>query len=360
MLLIKGLYTALAIVTCVNAIIFIYLYWPRVKIDEFEKAEPNKSDAAWTWKDTIWFILMIIAVILLIFIALFSFSVFKTRLLVSVIMVSYFLGQITRSISSAGTVGSIVRGKDSKKLGKNDYASIISLAILVIYLNTYGILDNVIAYAAHQPNTIFSDWLLLGFYVASIAITTFFICSLALRPIKIVIDQVRKKFFRFGNQKAFRLFVILEKQVNGAYSQKCLTNFLIAYIIKQRNIFCRFLWLSVPIAIMLDILGMAVFLAYETVLSIVWYLMYIAVSIGKLISRIADWILSLSDRNVVVISFRISVILGFGCTVIINRYEPFLSNQESTSVFEFISSTIIIPVILEWILSYKVRIKNTD
>lgn len=116
--LIETLYTAFTIVVFINAIMIIYFYWPRVKTTVPEKAESNKSDATWTWKDTIWFILMIIAVVLFAFIVLFSFSVFKTRLLMSVIMVSYFPGQITRIIFSAETVGNIVRGKASKILKK--------------------------------------------------------------------------------------------------------------------------------------------------------------------------------------------------------------------------------------------------
>ena len=358
MLLIETLYTTLTIVIFVNAIMFIYIYWPRVKMDASEKVEPNKNDAAWTWKDTIWFILMIIAVVLLTFIALFSFSVLKMRLLVSVIAVSYFLEQITRSISSAETVGNIVRGKASKMLKKNDYTSIITIAILVTYVRIYGILDKVIEYADHQTNTIFSDWILLGFYVGTIAITIFFICSLSLKPIQITIELVRKIFSRFSNQKAPKLFSVLKKQANGTYPQKSLTASLVEYIIKQHGVFCRILWLSVPIVIILDILGMTGLLAYGIVVSIVWYLLSIAISIGKIISKIADRILLLSDRNVVAISFRISIILGLGCTVLINQYEPFLLNQESTSAFEFISSTIIIPVILEWVVSYKTNIKK--
>lgn len=360
MSLLKGLYTALTIVTCVNAITSLSFLWPKTIKSTSVEVEPQKSNEVWTWKDNIWLILMILAVMLLIFVVLFSFSVLKTSLLMSVIVISSFLQNITRSISSAGTVGKIVRGKASKRLGINDYASIITLAFLVIILYSYGILDKIIEYAARQTNTILSDWILLGFYVASIAITIFLICSLALKPIQITIELLRKIFSLFSNQKAPRLFSILKKHVNGTYSSKSLTSSLIEYILKQRSVFSRLLWVSAPIAIIFDILGMTVLLVYETVVSIVWYLLCIAISIGKIISKIADRILLLSDRNVVAISFRISVILGFGCTVLINQYEPFLLNQENASVFEFISSTIIIPVILEWVISYKTNIKNDN
>lgn len=358
--LIKGLYTALGIVTGVNAITSLYFFWPRESTSEPESVEPNKNNSIWTWKDTIWFFVMIVATILLVSVALFSFWILKTRFLMSVIIISCFLGQIARSIPSAGTVGNIVSGKASKILGINDYISLITLALVVSYANIYGILDKVIEYVDRQTNTILSDWTLLGFYVASIAITTFFICSLALKPLKIIIVLLRKVCSRFSNQKASLIFDKLKKQVNGKCSTKTLTVSLIEYSIKQHTIFCCLLRLGVPIAVALDIFRMTVLFAYGLVVSIVWDLMCIILSSEKLIAKIASWILSLSDRNVVAISFRIAVILGFGCTVIINQYQPFLKDKETTAVFEFISSTIIIPVILEWILSYKDSIKSKN
>lgn len=357
MSLIKGLYTALTIVMGVNAITSLYLFWPRVNTSTSVKAEPTKSDAVWTWKDTIWFSLMLIAVILLVSIALFISSVYKTRFLMTIIMISYILGQIARAFPSAETVGNIVRGKASKTLGANDCFSIITLALLVSYLNTYGILDKAVEYVNRQTNTILSDWMMLGFYVVSIAIATFFICSLALTPLKIAIKLFIKISSHFSNWKERPFFNKLKKRVNGTYSTKTWTASLIECSMKQRSAVCHLLRLGVPITIILDILRLAVLFVYELAVSMIWHLVCITVSVGKVFSKIGKWILSLSDRNVVVISFRIAIILGLGCTVVINQYEPFLINPETTSVFEFLSSTIIIPIILEWILSYKTQIK---
>lgn len=353
--LVKGLYTVLAIVIGVNVVISLRFVLPRVNKYSSANAKPEKRNDIFTWKDAICFALIIIAAILLVLIVIVSFSVLKMNFLMTFVMLSYFLGQIKNSISSAKTVGDIVTGKSSTMLGTNDYTSIITVALLVSYLNTYGILDKVIGYADSQTNTILSDWILLGCYVTSIAITTFFICALTLRPLKIAIELLRKIFSNFSNQKERLFFNRLEKQVNGTVSAKTWAAFLIEYIINQDGVLRRFLWLGVPIAIVLDIVRMMVLLVYGVVILIIWYFMCIAVSIRKIFSNAGKWILSLSDRNFVVISFRIATILGFGCTVIINRYAPFLLNQESTSVFEFISSTIIIPVILEWIIAYKAK-----
>ena len=68
------------------------------------------------------------------------------------------------------------------------------------------------------------------------------------------------------------------------------------------------------------------------------------------------WLTSLEGRNVVAVSFSVAIIFAFGFSVILNKYEPFLCNG-SSEVLEFISSSIIIPIILEWILSYKKGLK---
>lgn len=47
------------------------------------------------------------------------------------------------------------------------------------------------------------------------------------------------------------------------------------------------------------------------------------------------------------------------CTVVFNRYQPIFRMQEaSTAVLEFIASAIIIPIIFEWISSFKNNLVN--
>lgn len=289
---------------------------------------------------------------------LFSFT--KTKLLIGLVTVSFLLERLAGSISSAEAIGNIVRGHSNKMLGIKDYASIITLAFLVIYLNIYGLSDKIIEYANRQTNTIFSDWILLVTYVASIAITTFFICSLALRPIQMIIKGTRKILSPFESKKDALIFKRLKEQSTDVDRGKTWTASLIEYNIKLHSILVCFLWLSVPVVIGLDIFRILITLLYKIVISIVWYLIDIIASVVEIVSKIGNWILLLSDRSVVAISFRISIILGFGLTVIINQYNPFLFNQQSTAVFEFISSTIIIPVILEWILSYKSKMEKKN
>lgn len=76
--------------------------------------------------------------------------------------------------------------------------------------------------------------------------------------------------------------------------------------------------------------------------------------VKKTVNRISNWILGLSDKRVVVISFRIALIMALICIVILNRYQSiFKMKDASTAVLEFVASAIIIPVVFEWINSVK-------
>lgn len=355
MSLIKGLYNILAIVTSINVITLLYCFWPRAKQNVPMKS--TESQSIWTRKDAVWLILMIIAVVCLIMIVLILSYIYKVYFVMAIIILSYVLRQVVRSFPSAQTLGNIVKGKANKILGANEYFSIVTLAITVTYFNSYGILDKAIEYARCQSNSILSDWMLLGLCVCSIAITAFFICSLALKPIKIMAQACIKICSHIGRRnKSF--FTKLENHINSPYNTKTLTAVLIDHSKIHGYIFCAISWLFFPIAAVLDILRIILFLTYSIAISCVWYIMCIAIYVLKISSKIGKWILSLSDQHVVAISFRIATILGFGCTVIINQYEPFLKNQGTTTVFEFISSTIIIPIILEWVLSYKANVRS--
>lgn len=353
--LIKALYTTLIIVTVVNAIITFYCLLSKKDTPEFMGTRATDAKAVWTWKDTCWLVLMIISSVLIVIIAFLLAAVYKMQLFAQVIMLPYFLGCVARAFPSAKIVGDIVNSKTNSMLGKNEYVALLALAFLIGQLNAYGVLNKIIELIAHHPNPILSDWLMLGFSVTSSAIAVFFICSLALRPIKVLIWLLKKICLRFSNQQEPLIFNKLKKYVNGTFKSRTWTSSLICYSIKKHIVLRILLCLGVPITIAIDILQMIIITLLGFAASVVWYLICIIKSIGKRLCKIENWILSLSDRKAVAVFFRIASILGLGCTVIINKYEPFLRSEESASIFEFISSTIIIPIILEWVISYKTK-----
>lgn len=67
-------------------------------------------------------------------------------------------------------------------------------------------------------------------------------------------------------------------------------------------------------------------------------------------------IYKISDRHIVAMSFRLATIIFLVAIQIENSYFPIFRKAEaSTAVFEFVASAIIIPLIFEWIYSYRNR-----
>ena len=110
----------------------------------------------------------------------------------------------------------------------------------------------------------------------------------------------------------------------------------------------------IPIALLLDILQAFVLKIATIMASFFWYIIRILMHLNYFFFRISEHMANASERTVIVVAFRISLVLGLCITVIINRYTPFFASPETPSaVIEFIASVILIPVILEWILSFK-------
>ena len=109
-----------------------------------------------------------------------------------------------------------------------------------------------------------------------------------------------------------------------------------------------------PITFILDIILLCVNALVSFMSSAVGYIFLLARMIKKTLNRISNWILGLSDKRIVAISFRIGIILALVLVVILNRYQSiFKIGDANTAILEFVASAIIIPVVFEWISSIK-------
>lgn len=355
MKLISVLYTVLSIVGIFNVVTTTYCSISKVKVFSSDDEKTNNVKKTCGCNFILWLVIKIISSLILILLAFKLIYFYNFKFIALLFMILLFLSIFNNAIPSAEMVSNIVRGKHNKKFGLKENTALITLACILIFLKSFGISDKFVEFANSLDNYYYSDWMLVGFYVISISISTFFISSLALNPVKFIIKLIKKFFSSFRKYKSKLSIEKLEKQVNGSCKTETWTSSAIEHSVSN-----KILLLLLPITFILDILRLTLLFLYESLVSIFLYLLIIVFYIMKIVSKIANWILSLSDSKIVSISFRIAVVLGFGCTVIINRYEPIFKIQETTTVLEFISSTIIIPVILEWILSYKTKSKKTS
>lgn len=142
-----------------------------------------------------------------------------------------------------------------------------------------------------------------------------------------------------SNKSLFSLLTrnIKTKRLNNDKAQICLRSILIPFIII----------VDLMYAFISTLFSMLVIAPFS----------YTLVFIRLLKNTFLDfcsWLCSRSDRIIIAFSFRLSIIAAFVFIVITNRITPIFTNNEAyTTILEFVSSAIIIPVIFDGISAMK-------
>lgn len=350
---IQKLFIILSVVALLNAFTSLYEFWPAKHLNQ--KSETEKI--TWTWKETIWIIIMFIAFVVFVLCFIWFNGIFpdKVRIWISSIFaVSYFMKYASSIIPSAEIIGSIVRNDSSGKLNINEHLAIFTLAITIGILNSFHVTDKIYEFVTSLPNHVFGDWMIIAFYFFVIAICTFLISSLAVSPIQFLFGFLQKKATVIPLSKIKKMESNVKRIINGHFKMETLASKLIDFGQTRQKITMLLLWCVVPFALVCDILYAVLQFALEFPASIIWYCFLFTKHVLSLVSKFGQWIVSLPNKAIVAFSFRISIIWGIVYTVAINRYSPIVFfKEESTALLEFISSTIVIPIIIEWVLSAK-------
>lgn len=311
----------------------------------------SNEETTWSWKETVWMCKMILSILVLILATVFLLNHF--RILTIIILVVFILKQTANIVTSAEIVGTIIAGKSKGNLNRNEHSAILFLTMPVLYIFNYDIPQKIYSLASGYPNTVCSDWMMIILYVLTISVSTFLICSLSINPLKLICCLI----FKVASAPHFQKVKQYVNKLRNHLSEEMNTKTYLADLIlriKLSPLPRKFLlFILVILAAFLDIMQTVLFFIVYIAEFAIWFLILIIRPIFVLLGKLGNFVISLFDSSVVAISFRVAVIFGLGCTVIINRYTPFLHNQEaSTAVLEFVSSVLIIPIILEWISSY--------
>ena len=353
MMLFKWLYLAFGCVFMLNVITSPMTLFSEKRHEDSELKEKTAS----TWQDTIRQFLVLIAATA--FVALLFFIISKVKdkrltIIYTIIMINPYLVHFINVFSNVKTIGVIINNDNSGHLNKKEHMAILSLALLVSVLHGFVSFDNVQIYAETHLNPWLTDWIMISFYVCSIVIFIFFICSLIVRPLQLMLELINRIPFSAVLHHIRRYET---KAKNIFFSQtptKTLVVPIIEYSKGQHIVFRPLLWIASGIAVIIDVIRMVIYFCFGFLALIVWYVYVFVKQVVKGLIKKALWVLELSNKKVIAISFRVAIILGLGLTVVVNMYSPFLYTHESSGkALEFISSAIIIPVIFEWILSYK-------
>lgn len=317
----------------------------------------DKTDK-WTWKDILWLIFMIMSVGIIVGGTLFLSTHYHITILWILILVSHYLNMGSSIFPNVEIITDIVKGDKSGELNYNESVAILTLAGIVNYCNIYKIPDKIQTFTSSLSNTILSDWILIAFYVISIFICVFFCCSLLINPLKMIVNASKNVCRRISFDKINEVFVRLGKYANSQLNSEICTIKMLEYSFNQKNILKFLLWLAIVPTVVFDFVKIILDFMLKLFASLIWQSLLIIKQIFNMVVKFISWLTSLKGRSVVAVSFRVAIILALSFSVIINKYESFLRNrEESSAILEFVSSSIIIPIIFEWILSYKKGMK---
>ena len=145
--------------------------------------------------------------------------------------------------------------------------------------------------------------------------------------------------------------MIIFSYIDHLYYSSKVEEFLSVNIINKRQSNSSRIFFLVTL---LDVIVLLGYFVYRFIINILFLIVLIIYRIAILIRKIMLVILGLSHRKVLIIVFRLAFIFSILFLVLFNRiYSIVKMNESSTEVLEFISSSILIPILLSWILELK-------
>ena len=346
---IEILSSILGIVVFLNAISSLIIYIPKNKNKKYTETQNGEK---WLWKDTAFLTLIILSTLITVIIPIWLLD---NSILESIVVFSFFLKLIVQFIPSATVLKNIVSEKSGGNLNVQEFSALYFLAIIFGYSKTFDIPEKIQMFAESLNNFVLADLITTSFYIVFTCMCIFFISTLILNPLKLLI-KIAKKVVRFISKKKINYILSkLEYVTNRQFYPKTFFVSIIEYAARKENKLLKILLGIVSILLgVIDIIRITVELLASYLVSILYFIFLLLKQICHILRKICIWIEGFSDKTFIAISFRLAIILGLSCTVILNRYNSFLYNEDnSTAVLEFITSAIIIPVIFEWISSYK-------
>lgn len=268
-----------------------------------------------------------------------------------------YLSRIVGAYKSVGIIGQVVGVEKADKLSFREYWAIETASYALWFLDIYKLPDKLMEWAKMMPHTVTSDFLYIAIYAILLFLYVFLSCALLPTPLfcfsRLIIkvhEMIRKKI------QLVRASGFFINRIERPVSAKPLLILAIDKTAYGHMVLRIAVWCVSPILFIADVALFIARMLWSFLLTSIGYIFLLLRMIKRTAGKMIAWINHLSDRHIVVISFRVALIAALTIVVINNRYEPLLKEYEaSTGALEFIASAILIPVIFEWISTTKAQ-----
>jgi len=341
----------------VTLIIFFLTGMKEKKVTEKADIENFSNNNELEWQNRIKILLEVFSNVIMIGLILFTWIKLRVYWIFWAFCISVYIKHLVNFYLSIGIVGNVVKSNSKDKLTVQELAAIEALAYVLWLIGLYDGFEWVIGKATEFSNVIVSDLLLIVLHIAIVFMYAFLICALLPVSLSFCLNILKwvDKYIP-GKEKLQKCENIFIKKIEAPFEIKSWLIILIDFI-RNKSGLKKYIWyVLIPFVFVIDIIKFIVLAICSMVFSTIGYVLFLCRLIKKTVKHILNYILSLSDKRIVSVSFRIAFIIALTCTVVLNRYQPFLKLQDtSTAVLEFVASSIIIPVVFEWIYSFKNR-----
>lgn len=261
------------------------------------------------------------------------------------------LQQAYSAYSSATVVKAIVTSSDTQKLSYKEKISIILVAGIIWFVETYGVTERIAASLQSIESSNLFDLVNGTFIACRMFAMSFLSCALISIPAEILVMVFRK--FSVPVKTCWDgLIAYLAKGSESPVRRNLYTSQCLDWARGQKT--CRrvLTYMVVPVVGIIDILAGAAAILYGMLLMTVGHVLFFAKEIGGFLIKPIRLLGEPSNKRIVALSFRVAIVTTLTALVIVNRIDPmFRSMESSTAILEFVSSVIIIPMVFEWISS---------
>ena len=321
---------------------------------EEKKAEKEKSEDP-TWCFVVELSIIICAMVLLIAGILYLEIKIKSWWVVFVIVAIFSFQRIREAHYSLKILKIIVMTDSKTPINQLDVLAIGGVSYIIWYIAACNYTSKLFALIEKIPNDIISDLLIMIMYIILGFIYLFFIFAL-LQNIFYNIAVFLKKIIGLCplKDKICTIEKNLESRNNKTIQNKKIIINYIKWSKRFRLIWRILLWLFIPLAFVLDVITMTIIITISILTEFLKYIALFLLFLKNIFIKGLDIIIELSNRHITAILFRISIVVALIIIVVSNRYDSiFKLTDSSTSILEFVASSIIIPIVFEWIHSLK-------
>lgn len=324
--------------------------------------DSNNSNKKSTWKSYIQAAIYISATVIIatLFLLICIKKIQKLYWLIAIISISICIKGVVAFFHAIEIIKKVVISNDIGKLSPVEWTAINVLAYTIWFLNIQNIFKILLKELYETTNVYISDMLIALSHIILFSLYIFILCALLSELLINIIGVLKKLYIKLLLKNKITDFE--QYWINKIEETPKLKSTLIFQweLIGRQPYFIHWIrYILLPITFIFDSFLALINISLSSISSSIGLLSLLIRMLRKALKQMLNWLLNLSDKRIIAISFRISLIMALVCTVVFNRYQPIFRVQESsTAVLEFIASAIIIPIIFEWISSFKNNLVN--